>query len=56
MTLTKDEKAYVKAVIEREWKHLATEESVRERNSPLAFFVTQENYEQFVKALLKKLQ
>jgi|GEM_PF-4867768 len=55
MAFTNDEKAYLKALVEREVKHLKSEEHLRKPDSSLAFFVAQENYEEFVKSILRKL-
>lgn len=55
MALTKDEKAYLKGLVKREWKHLMKEEKFRETDSSAAFFLSQKAYEKFVKNLLKKL-
>ncbi len=55
MALTKDEKQYLKLVVTREWKHLASERDLREPDSDLSFLLTQKKYEAFVKNLLKKL-
>mgnify|MGYP001559791689 CR=1 FL=1 len=55
MALTKDEQAYLKALVKREWKHLKSEEKMRETDTELWFYMSQEKYEKFVKGLLKKL-
>ena len=55
MVLTKDEKAYLKALVKREWKHLLKEKKFREPDSTLAFYLSQKAYEKFVKGILKKL-
>ena len=56
MAFTKDELAYLKALVEREVRHLKSEKSLRETDSQLAFFIAQGNYEEFVKKILAKLQ
>ena len=55
MALTKDEKAYLKALVKREWNHLKKEENVTMTDSYAAAFLTQKKYVDFVKNLLKKL-
>ena len=55
MALTKDEKAYLKALVKREWKHLMKEKKFWEPDSSLAAFLSQKAYTKFVKDLLKKL-
>jgi hypothetical protein len=52
MELTKEEKAYLKALVEREAKHIKDEKKIPE--SSLSFIVAEEKMEGFITALLKK--
>ena len=55
MELSKEERIYLKALVKREAKHLASERSISTLDADVAFLVMERNYEQFVKNLLKKL-
>lgn len=55
MSLTKNEKAYLKEVVKKELEHFAREKKTLLTNLPPQFLKGEHDYQHFLENLLKKL-
>lgn len=55
MALTKNEKDYLKALVKRQLKHFKKEKDIAAEDAQIKFMAAEEQYEQFLENLLKKL-